>query len=192
MTRATTGARSEAGRGREHPRTAALHFPHRESFEALVHPRDSLAFEVMAFRCARIDRVVAVSWDARPTAESWNAVKVAVAKLREEITSGLPIALCVLGENSVPPERDLRDAMVADVSVFDGMECAIWIVQGDNRLVQDERATVLAEMTASTHMPTRVVFRDSFASLIERPVPDLDVDWLPVRDALAEAGWSIR
>jgi hypothetical protein len=139
-------------------------------------------------RILKVGRVHAFRWDTQPSAEEWSELVDGIRAMREGVTDR-PVLLTFIGPQADPPDARVRDLMIADVaSVFGGVECAIWIIQGD-RMAQDARTAALTQMVTSTKIPTRVVIRETYASLLDRPVPDLDVAWAEVDAALKEAGW---
>jgi hypothetical protein len=140
-------------------------------------------------RVLTIGRVHAFRWDTRPSESEWNELVEGIRAARGVPDARRPVLLTFIGPDAHPPDAVVRDRMIADVvPVFGGVECAIWIVEGD-RMAQDARTAVLAQMVTSAKMPTRVVIRDTYASLLARPVPDLDVVWSEVDAALRNAGW---
>jgi hypothetical protein len=139
-------------------------------------------------RILKVGRVHAFRWDTQPSAEEWSELVDGIRAMRAGLTER-PVLLTFIGPDADAPDAQVRDLMIADVAtVFAGVECAIWIIQGD-RLAQDARTATLAQMVTSTKVPTRVVIRETYASILERPVPDLDVAWTDVDAALREAGW---
>ena len=139
-------------------------------------------------RILKVGRVHAFRWETRPSAEEWSELVDGIRAMRAGSTDR-PVLLTFIGPEADPPDAPVRDLMIADVAaVFSGVECAIWIIQGD-RLSQDARTAALAQMVTSTKVPTRVVIRETYASILERRVPDLEVAWNEVDAALREAGW---